>query len=111
MRHYSLVALTLLGAACSSNKPAQSPESSETPEAPPAAASADDATTARVRDAIRGDTSLSSAAKDVGVATENGKVTLKGPVKTDSEKAAVVADARRVAGADNVDDQIEVSGD
>ncbi|MBC7782579.1 MAG: BON domain-containing protein, partial [Burkholderiales bacterium] len=40
--------------------------------------------------------------------TVNGKVTLRGPVKTQSEKDQVAGIANEVAGATNVDNQLEV---
>ena len=42
--------------------------------------------------------------------TANGNVTLRGPVKTEEEKAAVASKAQQIAGADKVDNQIEVKG-
>jgi hyperosmotically inducible periplasmic protein len=62
--------------------------------------------TAEIRKLIVG-SSLSSDAKNVKVITKNGRVTLRGPVKTQAEKDEIVQLARQVAGAD-VDDQIEV---
>jgi len=40
--------------------------------------------------------------------TADGKVTLRGPVKTDAEKSGIVTIAKSVAGEGNVDDQLEV---
>ena len=54
------------------------------------------------------DGSLSFTAKNVKIITINGKVTLRGPVKTDQERAAIEAAAKQVAGATQVDNQIEV---
>jgi len=53
-----------------------------------------------------GDYSLS--ARNIKIITVNGKVTLRGPVKTDAEKTAIVQLAKSVAGDSNVDDQLEV---
>jgi len=64
--------------------------------------------TQRIRKAVVGDGSLSFTAKNVKIITANGKVTLRGPVKSDEERGAIEAAAVRVAGAGNVDDQIEV---
>ena len=55
------------------------------------------------------DKSLSTYAHNVKTITQNGAVTLKGPVKSDGEKKSVVAKATAVAGADNVTDQLSVS--
>ena len=55
------------------------------------------------------DKSLSSYAHNVKIISQNGTVTLKGPVKSDDEKIAVIAKAVAVAGgADKVTDQITV---
>ena len=39
---------------------------------------------------------------------ENGKVTLKGPVRSEDEKAAVLSKATQVAGKTNINDEITV---
>ncbi len=64
--------------------------------------------TQEIRKAVMGDSTLSFTAKNVKIITSGGKVTLRGPVKTEAEHAAVVAAARRIAGDANVIDQIEV---
>lgn len=63
--------------------------------------------TKRIRQAVVGDHSLSFTAKNVKIITRDGKVTLRGPVNTDKERAAIQAAAEKVAGA-NVDNQLEV---
>ena len=50
----------------------------------------------------------SVAAKNVKIITANGKVTLRGPVKTEGEKTGIANLAKSIAGAGNVDDQLEV---
>jgi hyperosmotically inducible periplasmic protein len=47
--------------------------------------------------------------KNVKVITVDGKVTLRGPVKSDQEKAAIAAKAQQVAGVKNVDNQLEIA--
>jgi len=64
--------------------------------------------TKRIRQAIVGDGSLSFTAKNVKIITVDGKVTLRGPVNTAAERATVEALARKVAGAAQVDNQLEV---
>jgi osmotically-inducible protein OsmY len=64
--------------------------------------------TQRIRQAVMADGSLSFNAKNVKIITEGGKVTLRGPVKSDAERAAIEAAAKSVAGAGQVDNQIEV---
>jgi len=54
------------------------------------------------------DAKLSVDAQNVKVITANGRVTLRGPVKAKSEKETIGRIATEVAGAGNVDDQIEV---
>jgi osmotically-inducible protein OsmY len=63
---------------------------------------------AAIRKGIMGDKTLSFAAKNVKIITVGGKVTLRGPVKSDQEKAAIEALAKQTAGVSEVDDQLEV---
>src|ERR1700756_1125016 len=58
--------------------------------------------TQQIRRAIVKDKSLSSDAHNVKIVTQNGAVTLKGPVKSAEEKQAVESKAAEVAGADKV---------
>ena len=64
--------------------------------------------TQQIRQAVVKDGSLSFTAKNVKIITINGKVTLRGPVKTDAERIAVEALAKKVAGASQVDNFLEV---
>ena len=64
--------------------------------------------TQQIRQAVMNDGSLSFTAKNVKIITQGGKVTLRGPVKTAEERSAIEAAARKVAGANQVDNQIEV---
>jgi hypothetical protein len=64
--------------------------------------------TQHVRQAVMADGSLSFTAKNVKIITQNGKVTLRGPVKTAQERDAIEAATRKVAGVTQVDNQIEV---
>jgi len=65
--------------------------------------------TAKIRRSLMEDKSLSTYAHNVKIITQNGAVTLKGPVKSDAEKKSVVEKAVAVAGsADKVTDQISV---
>jgi len=54
------------------------------------------------------DTKLSVNAKNVKIISQDGKVTLRGPVKTAEEKNQIEQIAGDVAGAGNVDSQLEV---
>jgi hyperosmotically inducible periplasmic protein len=62
----------------------------------------------QVRRALVKDKSLSTNARNIKVIAQNGMVTLKGPVDSDSEKQTVEAKAAQVAGSDKVNSQIEV---
>lgn len=53
-------------------------------------------------------TDMSTNAHNSKIVTQNGKVTLRGPVKTQKEKDIIGRIAIEVAGADNVDNQLEV---
>ena len=54
------------------------------------------------------DTKMSVNAQNVKIITQDGKVTLRGPVKTADEKKRIEEIARSVAGENNVDSQLEV---
>src|ERR1700693_2124118 len=65
--------------------------------------------TRNIRRSIMADKSLSSYAHNIKIISQNGMVTLKGPVKSDAEKTSLVAKAVAVTGsAGNVTDQISV---
>jgi osmotically-inducible protein OsmY len=64
--------------------------------------------TQEIRKAIMADESLSTNAKNVKIITANGIVTLRGPVNTPQEKATIEAKAQSIAGASNVDSQLEI---
>jgi hyperosmotically inducible protein len=63
--------------------------------------------TAAIRKMVVGDDSLSMMAKNVKIITVGGVVTLRGPVETDQEKAAIEAHAKH-AGAKNITNELEV---
>lgn len=65
-------------------------------------------TTTAIRKAVVADKSLSVAAHNVKIFTEKGKVTLRGPVKSDAEVASVVEKAVAVAGKEKVVSELEV---
>ena len=54
--------------------------------------------TQQVRQAIIADKTFSTYAHNVKVITQNGQVTLKGPVRSDDEKRSVEAKAAAIAG-------------
>ncbi len=53
---------------------------------------------------------MSVEAHNVKIITQDGKVTLRGPVATDEEKQKIEEIARDVAGPDMVDSMLEISG-
>jgi len=69
---------------------------------------ADRTITQHVRKAVVDNDGLSANAHNVKIVTQNGVVTLRGPVDTATEKATVVAMARSAPGVTRVDDQLEV---
>jgi len=62
----------------------------------------------KIRKAIMDDKSLSTYAHNVKVVSQDGKVTLKGPVRSAEEKQTVEQKATDVAGAGNVTNEITV---
>ena len=70
---------------------------------------ADRTITQNIRRAVTADGSLSTNAKNVKIITNNGTVTLRGPVKSEKEKAEIEAKAKQVAGVRSVDNQLEVA--
>ena len=65
----------------------------------------------KIRKAVVADKSLSTYGHNVKIISQQGKVTLKGPVHTDEEKKNIEAKAVEVAGAGNVTNMLEVKGD
>jgi hyperosmotically inducible periplasmic protein len=69
----------------------------------------DRAITQQIRKAIHEDTTLSTYAHNIKVVTLDGKVTLRGPVRSDDEKSNIETKAVAVAGKDNVTDQLTIA--
>ncbi len=65
--------------------------------------------TASIRRSIVADGSLSTYAHNVKIVVENGVATVKGPVRTEEEKAAIAAKAAAVVGQDHVVHQMEIA--
>jgi len=70
---------------------------------------ADQNITKQIRSAIYKDKSLSTYAHNIKIITQDGKVTLKGPVRSADDKASIEAKAVAVAGADNVTNHLKVA--
>jgi len=66
-------------------------------------------TTAQIRKGILAGKGMSTSAKNVKIITNNGRVTLRGPVQSEDEKRLIGEIANRVARAENVDNQLEVA--
>ena len=64
--------------------------------------------TAAIRRAIVADDSLTMTATNVKIITADGKVTLRGPVKTAAEKTKIAQLAKKEAGKATIDNQLEV---
>ena len=70
--------------------------------------SADLKITQAIRQALMKDSELSTTAKNVKIITNNGQVTLRGPVKNAQEKAKIDQLARSAAGGAKIVDQLDV---
>ena len=64
--------------------------------------------TQRIRKSVMADKSLSTYAHNVKIITQGGQVTLKGPVKSESEKETIASKAADVAGTGKVSNQLTV---
>ena len=62
----------------------------------------------KIRKSIMDDKSLSTYAHNVKIVSQHGKVTLKGPVRSEEEKKSIEQKATEVAGAGNVTDEMTV---
>jgi hyperosmotically inducible protein len=70
---------------------------------------ADRELTRKIRQALVKDKDLSTYAHNIKVVTNNGAVTLKGPVRSEDEKKAVEAKAAEAAGGASITNQLEVA--
>jgi hyperosmotically inducible periplasmic protein len=65
--------------------------------------------TKKIRASLTADKSLSTYAHNIKIVSQDGKVTLRGPVRTADEKAAIESKATEVAGAGNVTNLLDVT--
>lgn len=65
----------------------------------------------QIRKEVVGDKKLSTYGHNVKIVSQNGKVTLKGPVHSEEEKKTIEEYARKVAGDANVSNEITVKED
>lgn len=70
---------------------------------------ADNDLTKKIRSAIYQDKSLSTYAHNIKIISRNGSVTLKGPVRSDDEKANIEAKAVEIAGEGNVHNKLTIA--
>ena len=64
--------------------------------------------TQQIRQSIMKDKSLSTYAHNVKIVTQDGQVTLKGPVRSEEEKKAIEAKATEVAGDHKVTSELNI---
>jgi osmotically-inducible protein OsmY len=64
--------------------------------------------TQQIRQSIVKDKSLSTYAHNVKIVTQNGQVTLKGPVRSEDEKREIESKAAEVAGQDKVSSELDI---
>lgn len=64
--------------------------------------------TRQIRQSLMKDKSLSAYGHNVKVITQNGQVTLKGPVRSDDEKKAIETKATEVAGENKVTSELNI---
>jgi osmotically-inducible protein OsmY len=70
---------------------------------------ADMTLTQQIRKAVVGESTLSFSAKNVKIISRDGKVTLRGAVKSERERKTIGDMASKIARAGNVDNQLEVA--
>jgi hyperosmotically inducible periplasmic protein len=70
---------------------------------------ADIEVTQKIRQSLTKDKALSTYAKNIKVVTQNGNVTLSGPVRTEEEKTSVEKKATDVAGAGRVKSELQIA--
>jgi hyperosmotically inducible periplasmic protein len=97
-----------------SQQPAPDNTKTNKDQAPPTADQqkmnpADRAITQKIRKSIHDDANLSTYAHNIKIITQDGKVTLRGPVRSEDEKSALQAKAEAVAGAENVTNKLTVA--
>jgi hyperosmotically inducible protein len=70
---------------------------------------ADRETTRQIRKALMQDKALSTYAHNIKIITRDGRVILKGPVRTQDEKSSIGANAAAIVGADNVTNHLTIA--
>jgi len=67
-------------------------------------------TTQQIRKALIADDTLSTNAKNVKIITSSGTVTLRGPVRSEAERAQIELLAHETPGTEHVIDELEIAG-
>jgi hyperosmotically inducible periplasmic protein len=67
--------------------------------------------TQQIRKLVTDDKGLSTYAKNVKIITQNGSVTLSGPVRSEDEKKSIEAKASQVAGSTHVKSEIQIAAE
>jgi len=70
---------------------------------------ADRELTKKIRASINSDKSLSTYAHNIKIISQDGKVTLRGPVRSEDEKAAIESKAAAIAGPNSVTNMLDVA--
>ncbi len=114
--HRSLIMAFALSTVVPGFSQTGTPDTSRDANNPPTAGQqknnpSDRKTTADIRKSVVGDKSLSTLAHNVTIITQNGAVTLRGRVKSEDERRAIVAKAEEVAGKGKVTDRLMISTD
>jgi len=63
----------------------------------------------QIRRSITEDKALSTYAKNIKIITQDGNVTLRGPVHSEQEKKTIEAKANEIAGAGHVKSEIQIA--
>ena len=70
---------------------------------------ADRELTRKIRKAVHDDSNLSTYAHNIKIISQDGKVTLRGPVRSDEEKTNIEGKAVAAAGQGNVTNELQVA--
>lgn len=65
--------------------------------------------TQHIRKSLVGNDTLSTNAQNVKIITQDGIVTLRGPVESDQERATILTAARSAPGVNRVEDELQVA--
>jgi hypothetical protein len=108
--------LTHIAGSCAESSNAESAEGAAAKPRGPTAddqgmSKEDQEITRKIRSAVVDDKTLSTYAHNVKIITQNGMVTLRGPVRSEAEKRSIEAKAKSVAGDARVTNDLTVTPD